>query len=147
MARGGGGGGSEFQVMGMIKKRIFWGLKFSILVKLFEHPKAAHSFPLLLEEAEELFWLVLGSSICFQKTRNDALFTINFYQKATRVNPSLAIVFARLLFQYGAGNCKKDSSWFARDVTKILKSKPGGLQNFYLLLMKDYLKIYLFTIP
>ena len=38
-------------------------------------------------------------------------------------------------------------SWFARDVTKILKSKPGGLQNFYLLLMKDYLKIYLFTIP
>ena len=39
------------------------------------------------------------------------------------------------------------NSWFARDVTKILKSKPGGLQNFYLLLMKDYLKIYLFTIP
>ena len=38
-------------------------------------------------------------------------------------------------------------TWFARDVTKILKSKPGGLQNFYLLLMKDYLKIYLFTIP
>ena len=36
---------------------------------------------------------------------------------------------------------------FARDVTKILKSKPGGLQNFYLLLMKDYLKIYLSTIP
>ena len=30
---------------------------------------------------------------------------------------------------------------------QILKSKPGGLQNFYLLLMKDYLKIYLFTIP
>ena len=25
-------------------------------------------------------------------------------------------------------------SWFSRDVTKILKSKPGGLQNFYLLL-------------
>ena len=24
-------------------------------------------------------------------------------------------------------------SWFSRDVTKILKSKPGGLQNFYLL--------------
>ena len=39
------------------------------------------------------------------------------------------------------------NSWFARDVTKILKSKPGGLQNFDLLLMKDYLKIYLFTIP
>ena len=38
-------------------------------------------------------------------------------------------------------------SWFAHDVTKILKSKPGGLQNFYLSLMKDYLKIYLFTIP
>ena len=38
-------------------------------------------------------------------------------------------------------------SWFSRDVTKILKSKPGGLQNFYLLLRKDYLKIYLFTIP
>ena len=30
-------------------------------------------------------------------TRNDV----------TRVNPSLAIVFARLPFQYGAGNCKK----------------------------------------
>ena len=38
-------------------------------------------------------------------------------------------------------------SWFSRDVTKILKSKPAGLQNFYLLLRKDYLKIYLFTIP
>ena len=34
-------------------------------------------------------------------------------------------------------------SWFSRDVTKILKSKSGGLQNFYLLLRKDYLKIYL----
>ena len=38
-------------------------------------------------------------------------------------------------------------SWFARDITKILKSKPGGLQNFYLHLRKDSLKIYLFTIP
>ena len=44
-------------------------------------------------------------------------------------------------------NCFCIYSWFARDVTKILKSKLGGLQNFYLLLMKDYLKIYPFTIP
>ena len=28
-------------------------------------------------------------------------------------------------------------SWFSCDVTKILKSKPGGLQNFYLLLRKE----------
>ena len=33
------------------------------------------------------------------------------------------------------------------DVTKFSNSKPGGLQNFYLHLRKDYLKIYLFTIP
>ena len=39
------------------------------------------------------------------------------------------------------------NSWFSRDVTKILKSKLGGQQNFYLLLRKDYLKIYLFPIP
>ena len=32
-------------------------------------------------------------------------------------------------------------SWFSRDVTKILKSKPGVLQNVYLLLRKDYLKL------
>ena len=38
-------------------------------------------------------------------------------------------------------------SWFSRDVTKILKSKPGGLQKFYLHLRKDYLKIYSCTIP
>ena len=28
--------------------------------KVFDHPNAEHSFPLLLKEAEELFWLVLG---------------------------------------------------------------------------------------
>ena len=39
------------------------------------------------------------------------------------------------------------NSWFSRDVTKILKSKPGGLQKFYLHLRKDYLKIYSCTIP
>ena len=39
------------------------------------------------------------------------------------------------------------NSCFSHDVTKILKSKPGGLQNFYLLLRKNYLKIYLFPIP
>ena len=40
-------------------------------------------------------------------------------------------------------------SWFSRDVTKILKSKPGGLQEFYFLLRKDidYLKIHPYTIP
>ena len=40
-----------------------------------------------------------------------------------------------------------DYSWFSRDVTKILKSKPGGLQKFYLNLRKGYLKIYSCTIP
>ena len=40
-----------------------------------------------------------------------------------------------------------DNYWFSRDVTKILKSKPGGLQKFYLHLRKDYLKIYSCTIP
>ena len=39
------------------------------------------------------------------------------------------------------------NSWFSRDVTKILKSKPGGLQKSYLHLRKDYLKIYSCTIP
>ena len=37
-------------------------------------------------------------------------------------------------------------SWFSRDVTKFKNSKPGGLQKFYLLSRKDYLKICLFTI-
>ena len=37
------------------------------------------------------------------------------------------------------------NSWFSRDVTKILKSKPGGLQNFYLHLRKYYQKVYTFT--
>ena len=41
----------------------------------------------------------------------------------------------------------KTYSWFSRDVTKILKSKSGGLQKFYLHLRKDYLKIYSCTIP
>ena len=41
----------------------------------------------------------------------------------------------------------RNNSWFSRDVTKILKSKPGGLQKFYLHLRKDYLKIYSCTIP
>ena len=31
-------------------------------------------------------------------------------------------------------------SWFSRDVTKILKPKPRGLQKFCLLIRKDYLK-------
>ena len=42
---------------------------------------------------------------------------------------------------------KHGYSWFSRDVTKILKSKPGGLQKFYLHLRKGYLKIYSCTIP
>ena len=39
------------------------------------------------------------------------------------------------------------NSWFSRDVTKILISKPGGLLKFYLHLRKYYLKIYSCTIP
>ena len=38
-------------------------------------------------------------------------------------------------------------TWFSRDITKILKSKPGGLHKFYLHLRIDYLKIYSCTIP
>ena len=38
-------------------------------------------------------------------------------------------------------------SWFSRDVTNFQCSKPGGLQKFYLHLRKDFLKIYIFTIP
>ena len=41
---------------------------------------------------------------------------------------------------------RETNSWFSRDVTKILKSKPGGLQKFYLHLRKDYLKIFSCTI-
>ena len=42
---------------------------------------------------------------------------------------------------------QEHNSWFSRDVTKILKSKPGGLRKFYLHLRKDYLKMYSRTIP
>ena len=36
-------------------------------------------------------------------------------------------------FYFDGVTVKTGNSWFSRDVTKILKSKPGGLQKFYLL--------------
>ena len=46
--------------------------------KVFDHPKAAYSFPLLQEEAEGLFWLVLGSSICFSEDNKGRCLYDNF---------------------------------------------------------------------
>ena len=50
---------------------------------------------------------MLGSSICFfRRTIKVASFTIISPRQATRLNPSLAIMFVGLLFQYGAWNCE-----------------------------------------
>ena len=80
---------------------------------------------------------------------NQHLKSLNFLIRKV-LNSNNQVVFRnslKLINNKNKGRIHELYSWFARDVTKILKSKPGGLQNFYLLLMKDYLKIYLFTIP
>ena len=74
---------------------------YSFISMLFITQKLA----LLLEKAKGPFWLVLGSSICFSVNKKGHQgFTIISPTRATRVNPSVAIMFAGLLFQYGAGN-------------------------------------------
>ena len=54
--------------------------------------------------------MVFASSIRKKNRRNTAERPKTSLRVTTRVNLRLVIVFARLLFQYGAGNCKKGYS-------------------------------------
>ena len=70
------------------------------------HPKAAQYFPLLFLDAIEVSTALILSPIGLEKGRIERL--EKSLKHANRVTGSLAIVFARLLIQYGDGNCKKD---------------------------------------
>ena len=104
-----------------------------------------------------MVWHFIGVYI-INRTLHDRLEIRNFSSRVekyfTRSLRSLVKYFSTLeeKFRISARPCNilyllLDNSWFSRDVTKILKSKPGGLQKFYLHLWKDYLKIYSCTIP
>ena len=91
----------EFENGGMKPSKRYSFISLLFILTVFDQ----HSFPLLLEKAEGQFWLVLGSSICFSEDKKGHQgFTIISPTQATRVNPSLAIMFAGLLLKYGAGN-------------------------------------------
>ena len=59
---------------------------------------------------------------------------ISFHRNATKTaiqisrldNPSLAIMFAGLLFQYGAGNCERVLTWIFASLVSLLFSFPEG---------------------
>ena len=73
-------------------------------------PKAAQYFPLLFRGVEDVYTMLKLSFISPKTPQTNAALennTITSSRRPNQVTGSLAIVFARLLIQYGAGNCKK----------------------------------------
>ena len=81
------------------RRQIIWTIKGICSPK----SSTLFQFPLLLEEAEGLFWLVLGSSICFSEDDKGRYLFYNFTEKSDTSQPHPTILFAGLPFQYGPG--------------------------------------------
>ena len=77
---------------------------------------------------------MLGPSISIlEDEKVHLLYTIISPRQTTAVNPSLAIMFARLLFQYGAGNCEMECE---RVVAGMDTPKYGETLKFMYILCK-----------